>query len=80
MLVGTIWKGGVVIVRQGVIGVVMMFVVVCMLRAVAVVDEGEVSAGRFEVAGAVVADVHAESLSPEDSQEGGQGEEAMRSF
>ena len=68
------------IVRQGVIRVVMMFVVVGMLRAVAVVDEGEVSAGGFEVAGAVVADVHAESLCPEDCHEGSQGEEAKRSF
>ena len=58
----------------------MMFVVVGMLRAVAVVDEGEVTAGGFEVAGAVVADVHAERLGPEDSQEGGQGKEAMRTF
>jgi hypothetical protein len=50
------------------------------LWAVAVVDEGEVSAGGFEVAGAVVADVHAESLCPEDCHEGSQGEEAKRSF
>jgi hypothetical protein len=80
MLMGTFRKGGVVVVRQGVIRVVMMFIRTDGLRAVAVVDEGEVSAGGFEVAGAVVADVHAESLSPEDSQEGGQGKEAMRSF
>ena len=52
------------IVRQGVIRVVMMFIRTGGLRAVAVVDEGEVSAGGFEVAGAVVADVHAESLCP----------------
>jgi hypothetical protein len=58
----------------------MMFVRTGGLWAVAVVDEGEVSAGGFEVAGAVVADVHAESLCPEDCHEGSQGEEAMRSF
>ena len=66
--------------RQGVIGVVMMVVRAGLLRAVAVVDEGEVSAGGFEVAGAVVADVHAKSLCPEDCHEGSQGEEAKRSF
>ena len=68
------------IVRQRVIRVVMMLIRTGGLRAVAVVNEGEVSAGGFEVAGAVVADVHTESLSPEDSQEGGQGKEAVRSF
>jgi hypothetical protein len=51
-----------------------------LLRAVAVVDESEVATGGFEVAGAVVTDVHAERLGPEDSQEGGQGKEAMRTF
>jgi hypothetical protein len=80
VLVGTIWKRGVVIVLQGVIGVVMMVVRAGLLRAVAVVDESEVATGGFEVAGAVVADVHAERLGPEDSQEGGQGKEAMRTF
>jgi hypothetical protein len=68
------------VVRQGVIGVVMMVVRAGLLRAVAVVDESEVATGGFEVAGAVVADVHAERLGPEDSQEGGQGKEAMRTF
>lgn len=68
------------VVRQGVIGVVMMVVMAGLLRAVAVVDESEVATGGFEVAGAVVADVHAERLGPEDSQEGGQGKEAMRTF
>lgn len=68
------------VVLQGVIGVVMMVVRAGLLRAVAVVDESEVATGGFEVAGAVVADVHAERLGPEDSQEGGQGKEAMRTF
>lgn len=80
MLVRIFGQRGVVVVRQGVIEVVMMAVSAGLLRAVAVVDEGEVATGGFEVAGAVVADVHAERLSPEDSQEGRQGKEAMRSF
>ena len=56
----------------------MMVIRAGMLRAVAVIDEGEVATGGVEVAVAVVADVHAESLSPEDCQQGRQGEEAAQ--
>ncbi len=80
MLVRIFGQGRCVIVWEGVIGLVMMIVRAGLLRAVAVVDESEVATGGFEVAGAVVADVHAERLGPEDSQEGGQGKEAMRTF
>lgn len=77
MLVRTFRKGGTVVVWQGLIRVVMVIVWSGWLRAVTMVNKSKMSEGGCEVAVAVVADVHAESLSPEDSHEGGQGKEAI---
>lgn len=66
------------VVGQVVIGVVMMLVFTDWLRAVAVVNECEVSTGWGKVTVAMVADVQAESLSPEHCQQGRQGKEAVQ--
>jgi hypothetical protein len=72
VLVGVVRFGIVVMVRKFVVSFMRMILRACLMRAMAMIDQGEMTVGG-EITVTKVTQLHAESLCPKDSDKRGQG-------